>query len=499
MTEASLRFDDDPDARHNRLFRAVRAASSRLLEALGFTAEPVRMRWWSAFEITAAATLLTLGPLIVTGEQPDLQWLGIAAAAVAIAQFAQLTVRVGAGTVRVAWGDAAMIVVLYAVPLPWVPAVVGAGVLCSHVLRRLVAERQPALWIVRNSAMLGLAGVAAAYVTHQVAPVYRVELTSTTTLALCAGAAAYALSGMSLVAASIAWRREASYLTALASVGKTKSLMVVGNVLVGLFVTFCLSVEEPVWLLLLPPGLWLLQQTYIHRIRADDERRTWQEFAAATRALNQLDEASVVDACLNGARQLFAPDEVELTVIGSDGVSRRYAVDRHGETVVSHASRLPADTDGLEAVRTLMVGRVRVGELRLRFNHQTPMMARQQAAFSAFGDALAAALHDAATHRELQAVSARSAYEASHDPLTGLANRAAMLTRGDAALRLLDGDTPVALLLLDVDHFKDVNDTLGHAAGDELLRVAASRLAAVAQPGELVGRLGGDEFALLLT
>ena len=63
-----------------------------------------------------------------------------------------------------------------------------------------------------------------------------------------------------------------------------------------------------------------------------------------------------------------------------------------------------------------------------------------------------------------------------HDPLTGLVNRAALLTKGDHALRQLGHDHPVALLLLDINQFKEVNDTLGHAAGDELLRLTANRL-----------------------
>jgi diguanylate cyclase (GGDEF)-like protein len=109
------------------------------------------------------------------------------------------------------------------------------------------------------------------------------------------------------------------------------------------------------------------------------------------------------------------------------------------------------------------------------------------------------ALHDAATHRELRIMAARSSYDAVHDPLTGLLNRSALLAKGDTALRMLERDANAALLLLDINQFKEVNDTLGHAAGDQLLQITAARLGGLVRPGELLARLGGDEFALLLT
>ena len=89
--------------------------------------------------------------------------------------------------------------------------------------------------------------------------------------------------------------------------------------------------------------------------------------------------------------------------------------------------------------------------------------------------------------------------EATTDSLTGLANRAAFRARLEAALARPErrGGTQ-AVLFVDLDDFKDVNDTLGHAAGDELLCVVASRLGEAVRPGDLVARLGGDEFALLL-
>ena len=89
--------------------------------------------------------------------------------------------------------------------------------------------------------------------------------------------------------------------------------------------------------------------------------------------------------------------------------------------------------------------------------------------------------------------------QANHDSLTGLANRAAFRSRVRDALSSPDRrEGTQAVLFIDLDDFKDVNDLLGHAAGDELLRAVGARLSEVVRPGDLVARLGGDEFAVFL-
>src|SRR4051794_10627038 len=100
---------------------------------------------------------------------------------------------------------------------------------------------------------------------------------------------------------------------------------------------------------------------------------------------------------------------------------------------------------------------------------------------------------------ENRALMSRVSHQAFHDVLTGLANRALFTDRLYHALDLHRRDLrPIAVLLIDIDDFKTVNDSLGHPAGDELLVRISERLCASVRTGDTVARLGGDEFAVLL-
>ena len=125
------------------------------------------------------------------------------------------------------------------------------------------------------------------------------------------------------------------------------------------------------------------------------------------------------------------------------------------------------------------------------------------------GGGWVATFDDITERREAEA---RVRHMALHDELTGLPNRAQLTERLESALARLrgesrledhrpplpDGNWLAALLIVDPDHFKDVNDTLGHAAGDMLLQRLAERIGRCLRPGDTLARIGSDEFAVLL-
>src|SRR5262245_23786296 len=107
------------------------------------------------------------------------------------------------------------------------------------------------------------------------------------------------------------------------------------------------------------------------------------------------------------------------------------------------------------------------------------------------------ATHDDLTERHRAAD--RSAHRAGHEALTGLTNRLLLRERLEHELKRVNRGESLAVLCLDLDRFKSVNDTLGHPIGDELLKVVADRLRGCTREPDTIARLGGDEFAIIMT
>src|SRR5262249_4629611 len=108
----------------------------------------------------------------------------------------------------------------------------------------------------------------------------------------------------------------------------------------------------------------------------------------------------------------------------------------------------------------------------------------------------AVAIHQDIT--DAKRAEARIAFMAHHDLLTGLANRNLFMEKvEEAGARLRQQGSPFSVLMLDLDQFKNVNDSLGHPAGDVLLKEMAKRLKSALGEADVLARLGGDEFAIL--
>ena len=140
----------------------------------------------------------------------------------------------------------------------------------------------------------------------------------------------------------------------------------------------------------------------------------------------------------------------------------------------------------------------RLGALGLYRRSPGALGARQLDVAQTFATVAAAYLVNAEARADLVASTQQAHHVALHDPLTGLPNRALLFERLVSAMqRCRRTGSLVAIMYIDLDTFKAVNDTFGHRIGDEVLMIVAQRLTALLRPGDTVARLGGDEFAVL--
>ena len=417
--------------------------------------------------------------------------IGVTVVLAAAAQLARLRLRAGPGTVSVSWGEAAFVLGFALAPPGWLPVATLLGAVGAWTIMTWLNGQRVVADLVHLAASLSLGVAAATAVTYAVTgPVAPVDSTRTQ-VGLIAGAFMYLVVTLGLAVLTLALHGDAPPGQIAVRALHAKLPMFVGNVLVGLLSLFAL-VKAPIWLLALPPSLWLLQRTYRYHLHAEEERRMWEAFARATRTLGGSTEPAVAAAGLRGALDVFGARRVEIEVAQRTGGPHRYAAD--GAPQEATAGALP----GPVITRTMAVGDTEVGALSVWLAEPTLPVTRDDLAVSAYGDALAGALHDAAAHERLAELEEKVAHDAVHDTLTGLANRSALIIDGDALLHSFHRDRQVALLLLDLNDFREVNGTLGHRAGDEMLCTVAERLTDLAREHDLVARLGDDEFAVLL-
>jgi diguanylate cyclase (GGDEF)-like protein len=252
----------------------------------------------------------------------------------------------------------------------------------------------------------------------------------------------------------------------------------------------------------------------------------------ATREVQEaLSSSAVTTRLLERARQMFGAEVAELLVLPHGGgpalrtrVSPEGSVEQRREDQLDATegvwARVAAEGEGVrlsaadaperlreyleaEGVRDLMAAPVRgeegvVAVLTLMNRHgnvggwgeeEVPLL-------ETLANHAGIALRNGELMEGLAARAAENEHQARHDALTGLPNRTWFAQLVDNAIGR--GDKPVALLTLDLDRFKEINDTLGHRNGDEILRAVAVRLQSILLPNEIVARLSADEFALLV-
>ncbi|MER5457370.1 bifunctional diguanylate cyclase/phosphodiesterase [Micromonospora sp. NPDC002389] len=268
----------------------------------------------------------------------------------------------------------------------------------------------------------------------------------------------------------------------------TRLLVIVGTVL---------TIKIDIRLLLaVPPLVLSLHLLYSSRVRTRTEQQAWQRLAQTTDALNVVELDDVLTTAVTRAAELFSADEVEIE-LREDGRVVRGSTETItydgpiGEPTEVHGATVPVRLEGHDKT-------VDVGMLRLRFRGPVRLSERERYTLHTFASALCTAVRNAQAYAELARVAQAHAHAAAHDALTGLANRRHLLEEGNEQLHHRHADGITALVLIDLNHFKEVNDTLGHAAGDQMLMQVAERLRTAARADDLVARLGGDEFAVLL-
>jgi diguanylate cyclase (GGDEF)-like protein len=194
-----------------------------------------------------------------------------------------------------------------------------------------------------------------------------------------------------------------------------------------------------------------------------------------------------------------APGAWDLRIdLRQDGASlrRTLAGQRGTDPTEPRAGPLPAVLRSQGArtlrVRPVMLGSRRVAMLGVGFLDSAPVDASLDGSMDSFAQRLSLAV---ARHEREE----RLYRQAHYDALTGLPNRMLFRERFDEELRRVrDGAQGGALLYLDLDDFKQVNDSMGHAAGDQMLTVVGQRLRACVKESDTVARIGGDEFTVVL-
>jgi diguanylate cyclase (GGDEF)-like protein len=441
----------------------------------------LRGPWTPIAKLIAVAAVLGIASLITAvihwsllgWHFPVAASLCILALAV-VGEIAEMPVALGARRLQVAWGEASLLIGLAFLPLPLMVLLRTTAVLVEQLYHRRDIRRT-----IFNTLSTPLAVYPAVMVFELVTSAFGVAPGSPASWPMLAAA------GFTSAALNCAWVAGAISATSGNSwLSATRTTMSS-----ALFVTFLgtMSITVAVlaaWrydrtaLFILPAFLAVLWQTNARRMQKVTERDALGRLAAASAAIAALSLSEMTEEVRRRASDLFGARDVHLTLLDAP----TYGGFRRSDPAVC--------ADGIEVA---LVGREGdLGSLTLDLDQSGGLNKQEQDVLTTFANTTAAALETVLAH-------AAQLHAAQHDTLTGLPNRALLADEADRILTAAKaGGGRCALIMLDLDGFKNVNDTLGHAAGDRLLVEIGSRLGQSVRASDCVARLGGDEFVVLL-
>ncbi|MGV9763252.1 putative bifunctional diguanylate cyclase/phosphodiesterase [Micromonospora tulbaghiae] len=400
------------------------------------------------------------------------------------------SIRVRSTTHSIAWVETAVVIGVAIAPASWVVASTVLGVAASSIILRLPAIKS-AFGIGKNVLIAGGTVAVTSVLDWPGESPSIGGLIGTLAIVYLVAALLDDLLAMPVIALASG--------TPIVRQFRTDLDLRVAGFAVRFLVAACTVLilrADPRLLLAVPPLVLSLHLAYSARIRTRTEQQAWQRLARTTDALNVVDLDQVLTTAVTEASELFSADEVEIELRDGGRTVRGNGTD----IAYDGTAPQPSAVDG-QVMPVPLEGHDRtddVGVLRLRFAGPVELSEREQYTLRTFASALCTAVRNAQAYAKLARIAEDHAYAATHDALTGLSNRRHLLDEGSAQLTTRHAEGVTALVLIDLNHFKEVNDTLGHGAGDQVLIQVAERLRGAARPDDLVARLGGDEFAVLL-
>ncbi len=417
---------------------------------------------------------------------------------------------------------------IFASPLAlWASAIIGTSFALA------VVRRQTVIKVIFNVANLSLhAGIASLIVQDfmggdPLAPASWVVLAAATMF----GGGVQIMTLCSVIIVTEGTVRRAQLLSMLA----TGAVISAANTALALVAALLLDVE-PFSLLLLSVPVAVVLIAYRSYVTERNQREQVEFLYASTKALRENPETTAAAASLlDEAASMFRAERASLYLFhyAEDGEQRQTSTcfrHENGTTVAHSIENSDVDLDALascgaapmlvgsqpahaeltaylaaEGIHDALVGtlhgsRREIGVLMIanRLGQVASFTADDLRLFGTLVEQAAVGLENDQLEQalgEMRLLERKLAHQANHDGLTGLANRAVFTAALSDACA--DGQS-VSVLYIDLDDFKVINDSLGHAAGDQVLMEVAQRLLAVVRPTDIVARLGGDEFAVLL-